>query len=276
MHEHMNELVGYKALPSNIRNFQLNITMGNCTSSTTVELQQLPVPGHSGPIQIHTGEGKLAKYYSLTDSEVPYFINFINDTDENYFFGVYKQFPDSPKIKSIAWQVRRVSKRGSVPTTSNVCWTMPSYGIAIANWDQNQKGYMDSQKVDADLGNVYEVVSEDEFPNIDPKPIGTTSPGLIVFENNTKTPNAMDLDMGFTEANNIIAIIPKVGSGYKVVFDVHPAYYVSLYRNIKLGQLVDSGIVLGPVKVEFKDGGKRSIGVKAYMENGLCKLKVVP
>ena len=273
MHEHMNELVGYKALPSNIRNFQLNITMGNCTSSTTVELQQLPVPGYYGPIQIHTGEGKLAKYYSLTDSEVPYFINFINDTDENYFFGVYKQFPDSPKIKSIAWQVRRVSKRGSIPTTSKVSWTM-SYGIAIANWDQNQKRYTGTQKVDADLGDVYEVVSKDDLPNIDPKSTGSTLPGQILFENNTKNP-AMNVHMGFTVANNIIAIQSEVHSGNKAIFNVHPAYYVSLYRNIKLGQLVTSGVVFGPVEVEFKNG-LTSIGVEAYMDNGSYKLEVVP
>ena len=263
----------FKALPSNIRNFQLNITMGNCTSSTIVELQQLPVPGHSGPIQIHTGEGKFAKYYPLTDSEVPYTINFINDTDENYFFGVYQKFPNSPGIQSIAWQVRRVSKRGSIPTTSKVSWTM-SYGIAIANWDQNQKEYTGSQKVDTDLGNVYEVVSEGEFPNINPKSTGTTSKGQILFENNTKNP-AMDLDMGFTVANNIIAIQPKVHSGNKAIFEVHPAYYVCLYRNIKVGQLVTSGVVFGPVEVEFKNG-LTSIGVEAYMDNGSYKLEVVP
>lgn len=248
--------------------------MGNCTSSTTVEMQQPTAPGHYGPIQIHTGQGEVAKYYALTDNEVPYSIKFINDTDENYYFGVYQAFPSSIGLKSIAWQVRRLPKRGSAPTTSQVSWTM-SYGIAIANWDQNEKEYTGTQQLDADLGNAYEVVSDGDFPNIDPKPTGTTSSGQILFKNNTKSPNAMDLDMGFTVAGNIIAIKPKIHPGEKTLFDVHPTYYVALYRDIKLGQLVDSDVVFGPVTVAFTEG-KRTIGVEAYIYNGMYKLKVVP
>ncbi len=251
--------------------------MGNLTSSASIQV--LPQPNgcntlnHTGPIEIRTSEsGTTTKYYPLADSDVPYVINFVNDTDENYYFAVYQTYPTSPGLTSIAWQVRRLPQRGSVPTTSKVSWTM-SYGISIANWDPNQKEYTGDQQQDAELSNTYEVISQGDFPTINPKPIGKTSAGQILFQNDTQPPNAMSLDMGFTVGGNIIAVQPKVHSNENTLFNVHPSYYVALYRNIKLGQLVDSGVSVGPVEVVFKDGNT-SIGVKAYMDAGQYKLQV--
>ena len=238
--------------------------MGNCTSTTSVHVHH---PSAPGSLEIYNGNGE-----AIYRQDKSYTINFVNDTDEAYFFAVYQDFPSSPGLRSVAWQVRRLPERGSVPSTNRVSWTM-SYGISIANWDADQKEFTGSQQQHAELDNSYEVISNGEFPSINPESTGITEKGQIMFLNNTKPPNAMDLDMGFTVANNIVAVQPKVHSRETTIFDVHPSYYVALYRNIKLGQLVDSGVVVGPVDVIFRDGVATKT-VTAYMSSGQYKLKV--
>ena len=199
-----------------------------------------------------------------------YKIKCVNATNENYYFAIYQTFPTSPGLKSVAWKTRRLPKRGSVPTVADIDWVM-KYGVAITNWDENLDKFTGSQQINAQLGEIYQVAAEDEFPVIDPTSIGKTSAGQIVFRNNTKTPFAMDLNMGFTLDGNIIASKRDVHPHESTLFDVHPVYYAACYRNIELGQLVDSGIALGPVEVAFKDGST-SMTVEAYIDNGEYKL----
>ena len=216
-------------------------------------------------------EGK-SKYYPLDKADVPYSILCLNNTDENYYFAVYQDFPMSPGLKSLAWQVRRLPKKGSRPSHNLISWTL-RYGISIANWDTNEDKFTGDQMQDADLGKKYQVVSVGEFPNIDPNPIGSSKQGQITFVNNTKGQNAEVLDMGFTVGGNIVACQNGVHPNEGVLFDVHPTYYVALYRNKVLGQLVDSGIVLGPVEVKF-DEGVTKMKVEAYKHGREYRLKV--
>ena len=58
-------------------------------------------------------------------------IKCINNTKESYFFGVYQEFPESPGLKSVAWQVRGVPPGGSIPSTSDITWTL-TYGVSVA------------------------------------------------------------------------------------------------------------------------------------------------
>ncbi len=235
--------------------------MGNCTSTTSVHVHH-----PASALEIYNGNRE-----AVYNDVKTYSIKFLNDTTDDYYFAVYQDFPDSPGLRSVAWQVRAVSARGYKATSSTVSWTT-SYGISIANWDSDQKEYTGEQQQHAELGNTYEVIARGEFPGINPASTGKTAEGLIAFENNTDP--AIDLDMGFTVAGNIVAVQPKVHSQEATVFDVHQSYYVALYRNIKLGQLVDSNVKLGPVEVIFGDG-TTSKTVSAYMDAGKRKLKVL-
>lgn len=93
-----------------------------------------------------------------------------------------------------------------------------------------------------------------------------------MFVNNTQPPNTMDLDMGFTVGGNLACCQEGVHPNESVQFDVHPTYYVACYRSIKLGQLVDSDILLSPVEVKFRDGNT-VMTVEAHMDSGVYKLK---
>ena len=64
--------------------------------------------------------------------------------------------------------------------------------------------------------------------------------------------------MAFTVSNNIIAVEDDVGGQQETIllYRVHPTHYVACYRNIVLGQLVDEGVVIGPVEVKYEGGAK--------------------
>lgn len=196
-----------------------------------------------------------------------YNIKCINSTDKSYFFAVYQTFPNSPGLRSVAWEIRGVPPKGQLPSTSDIDWTL-IYGVSIASWDRNGQTYTGQQIVDAEIGNTYHVeMTEGVIPAIDPIPKGNFTPGLIKFKNNT----SQVLDMGFTINGSLVAV-QSVSGGETINFDVHPSYYVACYRSIQRGQLVDSGIEIGPVKVEYPMGYTKC-EVEATVVGGMYTLK---
>ena len=114
----------------------------------------------------------------------------------------------------------------------------------------------------------------EQIPSIDSNPVATGSSDQIVLKNKTG-PYATALTMGFTVNNNIIVVEDNVGGEQETMYRVHPEYYVACYRNIVLGQLVDEGVVIGPVEVKYEDGVK-SMKVKATKgAGGNYRLSVV-
>ena len=174
---------------------------------------------------------------------------FVNSTDKTCFYGVYQEFPESPGLQSVAWQVRAVPPK----VTSAIDWTI-QYGVAVANWDANDKSYTSQQIVNAKLGFTYKVsLMEGAIPVIDPVPTGPTTDGLIQFENNTNK----TLDLGFTLDGRLIAVQNVFGGELIICMVQHPSYYVACFRDIiKEGQFVDSrsGVQIGPVKVAYGNG----------------------
>ena len=81
--------------------------------------------------------------------------------------------------------------------------------------------------------------------------------------------------MGFTVSNNLICAEKDVDGQMSTIFRVHPSYYVACYRNIVFGQLVDRGISIGPLAVEYT-AGVHSLTVQAYRDpSGNYSLKLV-
>ena len=79
--------------------------------------------------------------------------------------------------------------------------------------------------------------------------MGNTDPEQIKLKNET----SQKLDLGFTVDNSLMAV-QSVHGGEGINFVVHPTYHVATYRSIQQGQLVDSGIQLGPVEVKCENG----------------------
>ena len=190
-----------------------------------------------------------------------YNLTLVNSTDQPFYYGVYQKFPLSPGLVSVAWQVRGIPpQKGDLPSSAKVKWTT-NYGLCIAKFDEDTRVYKGEQFAPAYLGNEYQVVSFEGIPSIDTKPTGVTMADEIVFNNNTGPP-AQTLTLGFTVCDNIIAVQDNVGGNENTEYRVHHKYYVVCYRDIVLGQLVDSTVVLGPVEVNY-EGGARTARVVA-------------
>ena len=187
-----------------------------------------------------------------------------NATDQAWHFGVFQKQPSSPGLSSVAWQVRGIPpKLNEVVPTAEVSWTL-EYGVCITNFDKNDRKYTGMQLSTASLGSKYKVITIDGIPSISPVPTGTGSADQIVLQNNTGPP-AMKLSMGFTLENKIVVVEDEVGGLQKTIFRVHPTYYVACYRNIVPGQLVDEGVVIGPVEIKY-DAGFHAAIVEAFKD----------
>ena len=179
-----------------------------------------------------------------------YILTLKNATDQPWHFGVYQKSPTSPGLTSVAWQIRGIPpKQGGTPASAQVNWTM-SYGLCIADFDEDQQRFSGSQMASAYVGNKYKVESLDGIPSIDTKPTGTGSPDQITLRNATSSP-VTPLTMGFTLSGNILCVERDVGGLQETIYRVHPTYYVACYRNIVLGQMVDEGVAIGPVEVKY-------------------------
>ena len=203
-----------------------------------------------------------------------YKLIFKNATDQAWHFGVYQKIPTSPGLTNIAWQVRGVPpKKSDIPSTAQVNWTM-SYGLCIADFDEDQRTFTGSQMAPALLGNKYKVESLDGIPSIDTTPIATGSSDQITLKNATSP--VTPLTMGFTLGGNILCVERDVGGMEETIYRVHPTYYVACYHNIVLGQMVDEGVVIGPVEVKY-DSGIRQMTVEATKDPaGNYRINVSP
>ena len=71
-------------------------------------------------------------------------------------------------------------------------------------------------------------------------------------------------------AHNLITVRTFHG-GESVQFFVHPTYYVALFREIQVGELVTSDIAISPIQVKF-DSGFKNATVTAVNDGGTYKL----
>ena len=211
---------------------------------------------NQGLQQTATFTSKMGEHYEM---------KFQNATDQPWHFAVYQKFPTSPGLSSVAWQVRGLppQKIGSPAPSATVSWTM-NYGVCIADFDTDGQKFTGDQFAPANLGNEYQVTSSDGIPDIQSTAYGSTTSDQIVLKNNTSNP-VKPVTMGFTVSNNLICAEQDVGGKQSTIFRVHPSYYVACYRNIQLGQLVDEGVTIGPLPVEYT-GGVHKHTVQAYKD----------
>jgi hypothetical protein len=192
-----------------------------------------------------------------------YNVHFVNNTKEAYHFAIYQKYPEAPGLKSVAFQVRGVPANGKADAT----WNM-TFGTAITDFDPNGKNWTGQQIQNAQLGKQYEIkMVEGDIPTIDANPTGSASNGIILLRNATNR----SLNVGFTIDRSLIAV-QEVHGGETSEYYVHPTYYVAVYRNIKKGSMVDSGVVIGPVELKFADG-YTSYSVEAAIDGGQYVLK---
>ena len=194
-----------------------------------------------------------------------YNLKFVNSSNDWWHFGVYQTFPDAPGLESIVW------RENGLPTGSQaeIHWNM-DYGVSITNFDGANVSAV--QTISAQLGETYQVVIKDGITGIDSTPIAAGGPPDIVSLKNNTTP-AKAIDMGFALNGSIIAAQKAVGGQQSSNYQVHPKYYVALFRNVQVGDLVTSDVTVAPIMVEYTQGNTHAT-VTAYIDAGNTKTKV--
>ena len=174
-----------------------------------------------------------------------YNVVFKNNTEEAYHFAIYQEFPDAPGLRSVVFQVRGVPSKG----LSEATWDM-KFETALTKSHPNADKWSTSQIQPADLQEKYEVrIVDKDVPSINPEPVGIAGDRMILLKNTTKKA----LSVGFAIDGSLIGV-QKVQEGETSEYYVHPTYQIAVYNDINKGSAVDSGVVMGPVTLEFADG----------------------
>lgn len=193
-------------------------------------------------------------------------ITFNNTTDQTWHAGIYQKNPEFPGL-DIIWKTVRLSRHTrNVPLQFEL-----DFGIALAGVDGGL------QQEHAEVGKAYQVTTtEEDIWSIDPNPINSLPPkdGIYVFNNTTplERNDTCPLDIGFTLDGDLVSMMKGVKRGSRAYYKVHPSYYVALYASVTKGQMVDSGISIGPVEVVFQ-GTSTEATVDAVCVDGITSLK---
>lgn len=185
-----------------------------------------------------------------------YYVNLNNMTDRTWTMAVYQTFPESPGLDSVAW------KRTVVPTHGNsgVTWSV-DYNVALADYEQTTPlgVYTASQVLDTQLGSEWEVIFQDDVQQL--KFVGALGSDLqdyVLIHNNS----GLVANPGVGMSGYGSAYKQDVLSNNAAQFKVTPVYWVGLFRNVVLGEVISSNVESGPIRLEF-DGGSNVADIRA-------------
>jgi hypothetical protein len=161
---------------------------------------------------------------------------------------VYQKFPDSIGLDSVAWKLTTVPRSGS----SGVTWKV-DYNVALASYRQTKPlgVYYGKQVLGAKLGQEWEIKYQDGCQQL--FAIGELSPDLadhIVIHNNSGLQANPGIGMNGTGSAFKRNVLGKATAQFKVT----PTYYVGLFRDVILGEVISSNVEVGPVELKFSKG----------------------
>ena len=194
-----------------------------------------------------------------------YYVNFKNLTDRTWTMAVYQTFPESPGLDSVAW------KRTTVPTHgfSGVTWAV-EYNVALADYEQTTPlgVYTASQVLDTALGSEWEVVFKDDVQQLNfVGTLGSDLKDYIVVHNDS----GLMANPGIGMSGYGSAYQRDVLSNNAAQFKVTPVYWVGLFRNVQLGEVISSNVESGPLRLEF-DGGSNVVNITANRNGDAMEL----
>ena len=171
-----------------------------------------------------------------------YYMDFNNNTEQTWTMGVYQTLPTSPGLESVSWKQTRVPRHGS----SGVKWDI-TYNVMLGKYQQTGGigVYKGEQKLSADLGTAWEIVYQDDVQQL--QSMGDAAPGQIIIWNHS---NRLAYP-GFGMSGSGAVYKKDTLSGSSAQFIVKPTYWVALFNQIVLGEVISSNIVVGPLEIKF-------------------------
>lgn len=181
-----------------------------------------------------------------------YYVKFINKLDDVWTMGVYQELPDSVGLKSVSWKQTTVPSNG----ISTVQWKI-NYLVCLGNYQQvgGVGVYDSSQTLSTDLGSAWKVVWEKQVQQLQPDS-DTKAPSDSIIISNT---SGFEATVGIGMDDSASVYSPNVKSGLKAQFMVTPTYYVGLFSDLILGEVISSNITIGPKEIQFPEGRNLAI-----------------
>ncbi|CAG8548329.1 7155_t:CDS:2 [Ambispora gerdemannii] len=195
-----------------------------------------------------------------------YFVDFINDVpDETLTFGVYQKFPNTPGIDSVAWLRADVPESGSagVKFTETYCVVNADYS------DDDAKGrYKASQTFDTKLGTAWRLIEKNGVSQFDKKIDPSNADNLIVIKNASKTTASLGIGM----SGKLSAIKRKVYVDATAAFKVTPTFYVGVFTDLEIGDIITDDVILANKKIVFD--GDNVATIRAYLKGHVFNIDV--
>jgi len=177
-----------------------------------------------------------------------YYVDFNNMTGRTWTMAVYQTIPNSIGLDSVAW------KRTAVPTSGNsgVFWEA-SYNVAISDYlqDTPMGVYKASQAMATELGYEWDIVYIDGVQQL--KLVQALSPDkqeYVVINN--KSGLVANPGIGMAGVGSVFkrSVLSNASAQFKVV----PTYWVGLFRDVQIGEVISSNIEVGPIELQFAEG----------------------
>jgi hypothetical protein len=182
----------------------------------------------------------------------PYSVNFVNNTESIFTMCVYQTIPGSPGLESVAWQ----QTTGAPGDTTGVQWNI-NYSACLGSYAQTQGigVYTANQTLPTNLGTAYDIVMlsnggsgpmvQSLIPTTDPN-LNPPANGIYIrnVSNNLANPG-----IGMSGAASVF--LQGVYDPEVAQFIVTPTYWVALFSDLEVGEVISSDAALGPWQVQF-------------------------
>jgi len=175
-----------------------------------------------------------------------YYVDFYNNTDRTWTMAVYQTLPNSVGLDSVSWLQSTAPKGGSTGVQFDV-----TYNVALANYRQdNGIGvYKSSQTLHAELGTAWQIVYADGVQQLEPAGKAPLPQQILITNSSGKEANP---GIGMSGSPSVYK--RKVNSGAGAQFQVTPTYYVGLFNNVVLGEVISSNVIVGPKVLKYPSG----------------------
>ena len=175
-----------------------------------------------------------------------YYCNFANQTEQTWTMGVYQTLPSTPGLDSVSWQQTTVPQSG----LSGVSWNV-TYNVVLG--DYQQAGgigvYTSSQTLGTLLGTAWNIVFKDDVQQLAPVG-GAAQPNEIVIYN--QSGRLANPGIGMSGQGSVFQ--QGVVGGAAAQFTVTPSYWVALFNQVEIGEVISTNVSVGPLELQYPSG----------------------
>lgn len=194
-----------------------------------------------------------------------YYVDIKNETERTWTMAVYQQLPESVGLDSVSWK-QATSPRHS---ETGVKWEV-NYLVATADYVMSRPlgVYMANQTLPTTLGKKWRCVWQDNCQQLVEDGDGTPGHILIANESGFKA----NLGIGMDGEGSVFK--KDVLSNENAQFRVEPTYWVGLFRNVVIGEVISGNVIVGPEQIKFT-GDMNCATLRVWTEGETTKYKIV-